>query len=131
MLGRTHVTVGVAAYTAIAGFDPFGIIVTALTSKLPDIDISFGHRGATHSLLAVLALYLIVRSRYPELVTPALTGCITHLILDTLTPMGVPWFWPFGERIKIPVFKTGGFGDKLITWVAVGLIFLFYRGKLV
>lgn len=119
MLGKTHVAIGVTAYVAVAGFDPAGMAVAAVTSKLPDIDLIFKHRGVTHSLAALIALGFITKTAYPEILTPVLIGYGSHLVLDTLTPMGIPWLWPKKTRYKIPIVKTGSVGERLIKYMAM------------
>lgn len=42
-------------------------------------------------------------------------GCIIHLVGDTLTPEGVPWFWPSRQRFSIPLIAhTGNVMEKAI-----------------
>jgi hypothetical protein len=86
--------------------------VWAGLSILADIDLFFGgHRGATHSLGAAVAVgivaYLIVRRAAavrPFLVAFAcLLAYGSHVLLDWLgqdvsAPIGVMAFWPFSQR---------------------------------
>jgi|LSQX01.1.fsa_nt_gb membrane-bound metal-dependent hydrolase YbcI (DUF457 family) len=126
MVGKTHVVVGVATYTVISGFNPIGIIISAVASKLPDIDYRFWHRGCIHSPLFLAILYFLVRQFCPEIVMPLLIGFLSHLILDSLTPMGIPWLWPFyPKRIGISLIPTGSIGDRLLRWASTAfLLFL-------
>ncbi|MGZ8561986.1 MAG: metal-dependent hydrolase [Candidatus Limnocylindria bacterium] len=65
--------------------------------------LTLGHRGATHSLVAALAVVVIVTLlaiavRLParRLAIGALLAIGSHAILDSLTPgPGVAWLWPF------------------------------------
>ena len=90
-----------------------------LTCLLPDIDHpksflgqrlkwiskpiarAFGHRGFTHSLLAVFALLATFYLKVPEgwfIPADALQGMVlgylSHILADMLTPAGVPLLWP-------------------------------------
>ncbi|CNE98174.1 metal-dependent hydrolase [Yersinia nurmii] len=102
-----------------------------LTSLLPDIDhprsvlgqrlkwISapiariFGHRGFTHSLLAILggiALFQleIPRSWFipPDVMHAMIVGYFSHLLADMLTPAGVPLLWPCRWRFRLPLLNS-------------------------
>ena len=90
-----------------------------LTCLLPDIDHpksflgqrlkwvskpiarAFGHRGFTHSLLAVFGLLTLFYLKVPESwIVPAdaiqgmVLGYLSHILADMLTPAGVPLLWP-------------------------------------
>ena len=91
--------------------DPMGLIYTPLMiagSILPDIDTPFSklgrfnplspfmrHRGITHSLLGAFVigvLGIIIHATVGIWVT---VGYLTHLLLDSLTPAGIDWLYPF------------------------------------
>jgi inner membrane protein len=77
--------------------------------------LATGHRGATHSLLALAgsgALFLATRSGLHGAAT--WTGMATHLLADLLTPEGVPVFWPAQSRQSLAVARTGGLVDLLL-----------------
>lgn len=65
--------------------------------------LTLGHRGATHSLVAALAVVVIVtllaiavRLGARRVAIGALLAIGSHAILDSLTPgPGVAWLWPF------------------------------------
>lgn len=104
----------------LATGDWWHIIPAALlTSLLPDIDHpksvlgqrlrwialpiarAFGHRGFTHSLLAIaggMALFqLDVPRSWPipaDALHAMIIGYFSHLLADMLTPAGVPLLWP-------------------------------------
>ncbi len=104
---------------------------TLLTCLLPDIDhprsllgqrlkwIShpiariFGHRGFTHSLLAVaVSLWLFQLNVPADWFLPAdvlqgLTlGYLSHIVADMLTPAGVPLLWPCRWRFRLPLLNS-------------------------
>lgn len=121
MKGTTHLAAGVATSLLLADSGvgaAVGIIVGAV---LPDIDSPeslvgrhipviprlIPHRTLTHSLLLVLAGYVV--SPYLAL------GLGIHLLLDMMNPKGVPLLWPMGMRFRIPIIhkiaKEGGAAD--------------------
>ncbi|MGG5837444.1 metal-dependent hydrolase, partial [Huaxiibacter chinensis] len=99
-----------------------------LTCLLPDIDHpksflgqrlkwiakpiarAFGHRGFTHSLLAVFALLTLFYLKVPDSwIVPAdaiqgmVLGYLSHILADMLTPAGVPLLWPCRWRFRFPL----------------------------
>lgn len=106
----------------------------ALGALLPDIDhpeswlgrrlkpisipISavFGHRGITHSLLAILALGIVLLGEIgPAWVSPLVVGYLSHLAGDWLTKSGIPLFYPLRTPFRAPItFRTGGAGEALV-----------------
>ena len=99
-----------------------------LTCLLPDIDHpksllgqrlkwiskpiarAFGHRGFTHSLLAVFALLTTFYLKVPDTwIIPAdalqgmVLGYLSHILADMLTPAGVPLLWPCRWRFRLPI----------------------------
>ncbi len=118
-----------------------------LTALLPDIDHpgsvigqrlkwfsvpvarTFGHRGFTHSLLAVIAAMLLIRAKafHPGFI-PAdvfhamLIGYLSHLLADMLTPAGIPLFWPCRWRFRIPLLNSqkGNQLERLLCLFLIG-----------
>lgn len=122
--------------------------IAALSGLLPDIDhpqstvgrrirfISvpiakiFGHRGFTHSLLAIF-LMLAVLAYHPSLEAyadwsmPLAVGYLSHLLGDALTPSGVPLFYPYKKNFSLNLFKTGSWWETAFT---TGVMLLAVRG---
>mgnify|MGYP003412891621 CR=1 FL=1 len=113
------------------------------------ISKTVGHRGATHSplvlfLLSGLLMFIsktgIINLNLPESLLPYIylgiggffLGSISHLLLDALTPAGIPLFYPFTKKsVNIARIKTGGFGEKIFTlliWIGIGLMSAHYIG---
>lgn len=116
----------------LATGDWWHIIPAALlTSLLPDIDHpksvlgqrlrwlaipiarAFGHRGFTHSLLAIaggMALFQMDVPRSWPIPADALhamiIGYFSHLLADMLTPAGVPLLWPCRWRFRLPLLNS-------------------------
>ena len=101
----SRVTHAVGGYVAslLTGTDPLVAVAGAL---LPDLDFHLGalHRRLLHNVWsAVLAWYAGG--------TALAVGVVSHLVLDSLTPRGVNWFWPLPfPRVRGPV-HTGSFTD--------------------
>lgn len=140
MLAKTHLVFGVAAVTVASFFgvvavNPVTIVAGLFGSLLPDIDhpkstfgrkilpVSwmigriFGHRGITHSALAVLALTaaLMFNQGMPPWCVALILGYLSHLLADWITPMGIPLMWPFKTKYRSPVsIKTGGAGEVIL-----------------
>lgn len=80
-----------------------------------------GHRRFTHSLIALMIVSYLADSIHPDLMIPVLLGYLSHLLADSLTVSGVPWFWPITKTFRFAKLKTGGVPDYLI-----GYFTLFY-----
>ncbi|ATA21932.1 MAG: metal-dependent hydrolase [Gibbsiella quercinecans] len=116
----------------IASGDWWHIIPGALlTSLLPDIDHpnsvlgqrlrwvsapiarAFGHRGFTHSLLAILGGIALFHMNIPrgwfipaDALHAMIIGYFSHLLADMLTPAGVPLLWPCRWRFCLPLLNS-------------------------
>lgn len=102
-----------------------------LTSLLPDIDHprstigqrlkwisapiarTFGHRGFTHSLLAIVVSLLLLQLEVPrswpiptDVLHGMVLGYLSHLLADMLTPAGVPLLWPCRWRFRLPLLNS-------------------------
>lgn len=126
MDGKTHLGAGLITGVSIAyarnklglyvGNDLLIVTGCCIGSLLPDIDIPgsiighlllpisipinsfFGHRTVTHSILFIGIVCLIgLLLKVPYSLNMGLfIGIATHLILDGLTPMGIPYLlYPF------------------------------------
>jgi len=136
MLFRTHILFGLAAFMLASNFMTTNYIflfLVLLGSILPDIDEKhskmnqwagiFGnltvfltkHRGIIHSLPFNFLLLSTISFFFGTYYAIALTfGYVSHLLADSLTPMGVHLFYPFSNfRIKGPI-KTGSFLENIL-----------------
>lgn len=148
----SHIAVAAGAAAALhqyqlsplsAEFSIFTIGGLLLGSVLPDIDetkswigrrshgiaflvkLIFGHRGITHSGIAlVLCIYGIILEVHPFL-TALSFGAASHILADLFSRGGIPLFYPFDKkRTSIPLYKTGSVIEHLIV-----LFILFYLGS--
>lgn len=146
MRARSHVVIGCAAWaglTSLGGLplEPVGLGLATLGALLPDIDhphswvgrrlpwlslplsALLGHRGVTHSLLAVgLGLGLLLVQGAGWLAAPIVLGYLSHILADGLTNSGVPLFWPSRRLYTARLFCTGGLGEHAAMALLVVLI---------
>lgn len=102
-----------------------------------------GHRHLSHSLVGALlasALAALLLSQVAPWVhiVPTLpflgfvAGYLSHLILDSLTTEGVPWFFPIQVYLGFPPWsglriRTGGLGEQFLAMPAL-LAFISWLG---
>lgn len=98
----------------------------------------FGHRGITHSLVAVLAVSLTAwwalhrLEWHPGYSVPFVLGLcagyLSHLLCDWLSNSGVPLLWPMRRRFAAPItIQTGSPPEYLIAlgiYVATGFAWM-------
>lgn len=130
-LASTILAKKMALTPALAEGDWWHIIAGGLlTCLLPDIDHPksvlgqrltwlsapiarlCGHRGFTHSLLAIVAGILLFTLRLPpQSIIPLdafhamIIGYLSHIAADMLTPAGVPLLWPCRWRFRVPILR--------------------------
>ena len=140
MNGLTHAAGGVVAGCLIGAAgteEPLGWLMAASAAGalIPDIDTphsriqkyipgagavvghTLRHRGVTHSLAFTAAMYVLLTFTLPVpgvYIKAFAAGMISHLLLDSLNPMGVPWMWPLPGRFGIPLVSSSGLLEKLV-----------------
>ena len=99
----THATAGYFA-GVFFGLNPVYTLAGAL---LPDLDTVCCHRKILHNLwVSFVFLYFGGLSLF--------IGYLSHLVLDSLTPWGVNWLYPFpAPKLRGPV-RTGSFADYVM-----------------
>lgn len=166
MMAFTHAAAGAASSLLVAQYLNAGPVQSLLVlsggiagSYLPDIDhpksafgsrvlplslpISaiFGHRGITHSLIAVVAMsgllwWVFQHVNWEQGISvPVLVGIavgyLSHLLGDWLTNSGVPLLWPSKRRFVSPLkLCTGDFREYILAvlmygWVGMAAMRLF------
>lgn len=146
MMATSHMVVGVAlwAVTAKVGggnpLEPQSLAAAAFGSLLPDIDhpqswagrklrfisvplsMLVGHRGVTHSAIAVVAcLAAMMTLNTGWVVAPVAIGYLSHLMADALTPSGVPLLWPNKRRFTLNLCRTGSMTEMALVAVIAAL----------
>lgn len=153
MMGRTHAIAGAVCWLAVARaaslpVDLLHLGVAMGAALLPDIDhpgsmlgkrilplsvaISavFGHRGITHSLLAVVLLIIATVFYGGHALVAAVTvGYVSHLLMDWLTPAGIPLLYPSGRSFHSPVtLPTGSLREFVAGLLMAGLAMALWGG---
>ena len=139
-MARSHVVVGLAAWVAAApllhgaalNLTSLGLALAG--SLLPDIDhprswvgrrtrpvstaiaATLGHRGITHSAIAIAGLaWLLLHAGYRWSGVAALSvGYLSHLAADMLTPQGLRLLWPMRGTWGLPLCRTGSPAESFI-----------------
>ena len=136
MLARTHLVF--ALLIGLLTFKYFNlnpilfIVITSLTSFLPDIDhpkskigrkikilsypinFIFGHRGFFHSIFVALVLSFAIWYFFGNYYIPFLIGFVSHLIGDALTVQGVNFIYPLKELRVKGFITTGGLLENVL-----------------
>lgn len=139
MTGKTHIIGGLTASLAYAQFttsDPILLVGAGVIGALiPDIchggskigrtfpfiskliNVIFGHRSFTHSLLFLFIISLLLKSFVTNeaVIEGILVGMVSHYVLDMMTTNGIKLLFPFKIRVRFPLTtKTGGTVESLV-----------------
>lgn len=139
MTGKTHIIGGISAslaYAYFSGSDP--LILTGagnVGALIPDIchggskigrqlpilskiiNLIFGHRSFTHSLLFLVIITFLMNTflSYETVTAGLIVGMVSHYILDMGTRSGIQLFFPLDFRVRFPLTtKTGSMVENLI-----------------
>lgn len=126
-----------ASGALLPDFDHAGSRISNRYPLLGWIGRLFKHRGFSHTLFFWILLsaglyagYLlgVGKAWWPgnSLIYPGIAvfvgGGLSHILLDCLTPSGVPWFGPFSwSRFSLNVCNTGSLLEWLLKIVFVGI----------
>ena len=162
MTGKSHVAVSIAVtgicivsgnvLYKIGMYPNFmwcgGLVIGSL---LPDIDnkrsilgkyvhLNIKHRTWTHSIWAVIGLFLIANLQsyfiLKSFLQGMLFGYVCHLIMDKFSRAGVCLFYPFTNYIyydngafiaknhKLKLYRTGGISEYVFTGIFYVVLFL-------
>ena len=151
MMAISHVVTSLAAWSVAAQYTSLeptagGMLAVIAGALLPDIDhpkswlgrrlwfisaplsLMIGHRGLTHSLLAVIVLggaLTVYGSLGSYLVASVCIGYLTHMAGDFVTKGGIPVFWPLKRRFALPIMVTGSVIEFLsVTALMIAIVYL-------
>jgi membrane-bound metal-dependent hydrolase YbcI (DUF457 family) len=136
----THSFIGIAVFLALAIGSTYNMWTTAVAiwlciglgvralwkhpknrpnGKLDYRDVA----GLIHAAVAAFIAYQLARSGMDREVIPWAIGIgyVVHLIGDSMTEMGVNWFWPYPKRFRIASIDTGKSVEK---WVVVPALYV-------
>ena len=133
MTGKTHITGGIAAslaFAQITNYDPVLMMGAGVVgSIIPDIchggskigrsmpalskgiNVLFGHRSFTHSLLFLfITAFVLTYMNVNEAITAGIVvGMGSHCVLDMATKNGIKLLFPLNLTIRFPItIRTGG-----------------------
>ena len=150
MTGKTHIMGGITASLAVghaANENPLIMVGAGIVGALlPDIchsgsrigrrfpilsriiNLLFGHRTFTHSLLFLVIVPFLIDRFFPNdiLKYGLLTGMVSHYILDMATRSGIKLFFPLDLTVRFPLtIRTGSKVENLIFSILALLSFYF------
>jgi len=150
MTGKTHIVGGIAAslaYAQITNHDPIIMLgAGVLGALLPDIchggskigrklpllskliNMLFGHRTFTHSLLFLVIIAILLNSFIPNEAVKAgfLAGMVSHYVLDMATKNGIKLLFPLSMTVRFPLTtRTGGAVENVVFSILALLSFYF------
>lgn len=154
----TTLVLGVPLLASSGQANLLNVGLLSLGSLLPDIDHpqsflgkrnkiasnltnkAFGHRKATHSLVALVVAYWLMAIITTHYLTSRgsfapfwLTfGCLCHLLEDSFSKEGVNWFWPKKRPTKhaakqLISYQTGSLGEYLVLGLMICLLLIELR----
>lgn len=128
-----------AAFWLNASLENTGVLV--ISSVFPDLIDYYTltpqtwweeHRGLSHFWAVYIAGYIAGTILLPpqslEHFLYLITGCLLHIFMDFLTPMGVPVLTP-SRRRSISLFKTGSFKETFFT-LCVFSLSVYLKGRM-
>lgn len=150
MTGKTHILGGIAASLAVAhtaNENPLVMVGAGIVGALlPDIchsgsligkkfpiisriiNMIFGHRTFTHSLLFLVLVSFLIDRFFPNDVLKygLLTGMVSHYILDMATKRGIKLFFPLSLTVRFPLTtRTGSKIESLVFSILTLISFYF------
>lgn len=112
-----HVQLEPKTFAVLAVASTFGGLLpdidhgnSKLGKKVPVVDKLFKHRGFTHTVWFAMIAYVIVAMWNEQIAMYVFIGCLSHLIGDILTPMGLrPFklgFDIFPIKLRLPIIQN-------------------------
>ncbi|MHA6260067.1 metal-dependent hydrolase [Sporosarcina sp. CAU 1771] len=150
MTGKTHIVGGIAAslaYAQITNYDPLIMVGAGIIGALlPDIchggskigrklsllskliNMLFGHRTFTHSLLFLVIVAWLLNSFIPNEAVKAgfLAGMVSHFVLDMATKNGIKLFFPINLTVRFPLTTKTGSKVENVVFSILTLVSFYY-----
>ena len=150
MTGKTHIIGGIAASLAYAQFtnhDPLIMVGAGIIGALlPDIchggskigrklpllskliNMIFGHRTFTHSLLFLVIIAWLLNSFIPNeaVIAGFLAGMVSHYVLDMATKNGIKLFFPITLTVRFPLTTRTGSKVENVVFSILTLVSFYY-----
>jgi len=118
------------------------IVILLIASIIPDIDsykskigkkikplsflinIFLGHRGIFHSLFLLILISFVIAIVKTEPAIAFFIGYLSHLLLDSLTPEGVMFFYPFSKKRTKGFIRTGSLFENIFFFILIILCYI-------
>jgi len=150
MTGKTHIVGGIAAslaYAQITNYDPIIMLGAGIVGALlPDIchtgskigrkfkllskliNMLFGHRTFTHSLLFLVIIAMLLNSFIPNEAVKAglLAGMVSHYVLDMATKNGIKLLYPLGMTVRFPLTTRTGSKVESVVFSILALVSFYF-----
>lgn len=125
-------THGIVGYALVRAFTDVNPTLGFSLGIVPDVDLFFPaawgapfvHRGITHTALFVIAIVATAglwRSQ-KRLELASGLAVSSHLVIDSWSPMGVPWLFPFGIGVSGGLPVHGPVGTLVLWTLSAGLL---------
>jgi len=113
-----------------------------IASSLPDIDsykskvgrkikpisflinLFFRHRGIFHSPFLLILISMVIIIIKIEIAAAFFIGYLSHLVLDSLTPEGVMFFYPFSKKRTKGFIRTGSLWENIFFFILIILCYI-------
>ena len=119
----------------------FQLIFLILGSLFPDIDTPYSilgrynllaqvlsHRRFTHTVICCVIVSSIICIYEWDIGVSFAFGYMTHLLGDTLTPMGIMWFYPYSKKYYRLLSDNNRYGfEGMIFFLCLVYLFQFKR----
>ena len=126
----THIFFAIFLFSIILIFfklNPIFLILIILGAIFPDFDIYFLHRKLLHNIW-IISFFSFLFLYFGKMFSIFFfIGSISHLFLDSMTPMGIYPFWPINYKIRIKTrIKTGNIYELIFFFfILVSSIIIF------
>ena len=133
MKRSSHLTIGIILtyflYTLNYGW--LYCLIGLQGSIAPDIDLKIGlrHRTITHSIIALILTTMPLYLFSHQLGIVWFINYLSHLIADSMTKMGVPYFYPYKHYYGLKLFSTGSLWEHVFILISIGLFLIYILNK--
>lgn len=87
-----------------------------------------GHRGFSHSLLALGTTFAAMRLALPPVALSLTAGYASHIALDFLNKKPERLLWPLASGQRLGLLKSGGLADALLFVAGIGAVAVLLAG---
>jgi inner membrane protein len=122
---KTHLFTGIALTIPFISLSNIILLPAVIGSVAPDWDYRIGikHRTITHSLIALIISSAFLGTFNIKLGLLWALNYTVHLLLDSLTKMGVPLLYPWRKKYYgKKLFRTHGAEDGLLALISIYII---------